>query len=155
MDIWTMKHGIIQGSYHRSPFKSLYNSSSHILAEVGIQHSSCSSGDTQSSVPHQHHIHLQGDPAASGQPVLVLHHHAAQKCSWRSDRTFRPPVCAHCLSSWHWVPMKRTWLRSIFILTGTYRPPLSRLFSRLRSPSSLGLSSQEGCSSNNYKYIEK
>lgn len=68
--------------------------------------------------------------------------------SWCSNRISCVPVCGHCLLSWHWIPLKRTQFHPHGTLpSGIYRrwwdSPLILLFSRLNSPSSLSLFSQE------------
>ena len=45
------------------------------------------------------------DPTASGQPVPVLCHCAAQKCSWCSEGTSCALICAHGLWSCHGAPL--------------------------------------------------
>jgi len=79
------------------------------------------------------------DPTASGQPVPVLCHCAAQKCSWCSEGTSCVPVLALGTmekslgrASWH---VNRTMLQ-VFMDTEI---PLS-LFSRLSTSSSLSVS---------------
>jgi len=57
-----------------------------------------------------------------GQPVPVLGHpHSIKKCFLKFRRTSRVSVCAHCLWSWHWAPLERTWLCPLYTLpSGIY-----------------------------------
>ena len=47
----------------------------------------------------------------------------AQKCSWCSEGTSCVPVCAHCLLSWHWAPLKRPWFFKHPIMFKNIIPP--------------------------------
>lgn len=47
-------------------------------------------------------------PLGSLCQCLVIY--TAHKCSWCSDGISCVPVCAQCLCSWHWAPLKKAWL---------------------------------------------
>ena len=51
--------------------------------------------------------HLQGgDPTTSlGSLCQCSITWTAQKCSWCSEESSGVPIYAHCLLSWHWVPL--------------------------------------------------
>lgn len=71
-----------------------------------------------------------------------------ENISWCSEGN---SVCAHCLCSSHWASLKRAqftlFAPSLQLFTYIDEIPLSLLFFRLSSPSSLSLPSNERCSS--------
>lgn len=77
------------------------------------------------------HIHVQvaAEDLQGGHSTVSLGnlHQCSITAQWRSasrcsDRTSHIPVCAHCLLTWHWEPMKRAWLHLLCMLpSGMYR----------------------------------
>lgn len=49
----------------------------------------------------------------SGQHVPMFSHTQHISASWSLDGIPCVPICAHCLLSWHWIPLKRTWLEPL------------------------------------------
>lgn len=102
----------------------------------------CSSGTTYSRLPRTTsrwflRFSKVGDCTASLGNLCQLSVAQAVKKGFSlcSDGRSCVSFCTHCLSSWHWSPLKRAWLHPPF----TYwliRFPLSLLFCRLKSSSS-------------------
>jgi len=59
-------------------------------------------------------------------------------------------ICAHCLLCFQWAPLRRVWLRLLYsphqVFMHTGKIPLSLLFSRLNSPSTLSFCLYVRCS---------
>jgi len=124
----------------------------------------CAGRATQSQLPRAVfrrllNITREGAHSLSVQPVPVLGHPHSEKCFLSSSRISRVSVCAHCLWSHHWAPVQRVWLCPLCTLPlyicMDFKIPLSLLFSRLNSPSSLSFSSYERCSSPLIIYMKK
>lgn len=67
--------------------------------------------------------------------------------SWYSEGTSCVSVCAYCLWSWHWAPLKRVWLQPLYNLPTSSYTHWEPFLLYADETSSLSLCSQEKCHS--------
>lgn len=65
--------------------------------------------------------------------------------SWYSEGTSCVSVCAHCLWSWHWAPLKRVWLQPLYNLPTSSYTHWEPFLLYADETSSLSLCSQKKC----------